>query len=103
MDLFKRKKEIKNHWVSNIKSNSHYKSQLVTKEFSQVKRINFDELFSPVVCYETAHLFLAVATLEDWDIYSVDVKTTYLYSNLDEEIYMEQPEGYRLSSKEKKV
>jgi len=47
--------------------------------------------------------FLAVTALEDWNIYSIDIKTAYLYSDLNEEIYMEQSEGFRLSSKKKKV
>ena len=38
-------------------------------------------------------ILLALATLEDWDIESLDIKTTYLYGELDEEIYMDQPEG----------
>jgi len=48
-------------------------------------------------------LFLAIATLEDWDIHSVDVKTAYLYGDLSKEIYIKQPEGFRLFSKENKV
>ena len=71
--------------------------------FFQIKEIDFDKLFFPVVCYETACLFLAIATLKDWDIHNVDIKTVYFYGNLDEKIYMEQSEGFRLSSKEKKV
>jgi hypothetical protein len=46
---------------------------------------------------------LSVATLEDYNVYSVDVKTAYLYGDLDEEIYMEQPEGFRLPGKGIKV
>ena len=84
MDFPKERKVIKNCWVFNIKSNSHYRSWLVAKEFSQVKRINLDKLFSPVVCYKTAYLFLAVTVLEDWNIHSVDVKTAYFYNDLDE-------------------
>ena len=98
-----KRKAIKNQWVFNIKSNDRYRSQLVVKEFSQIKGIDFDELFSLVVYYEIACLFLAVAALEDWDIHSIDVKTIYLYGNLDEKIYIEQPKGFRLSGKEKKV
>ena len=48
-------------------------------------------------------LFLAIATLEDWDIHSVDVKTAYLYGNLSKKIYIKQPEGFRLFNKENKV
>ena len=103
VDLPKRRKTVKNRQMFNIKPDGCYQSHLVAKGFSQVKGIDFDELFSPVVRYETARLLLAVAALEDLDIQSVDVKTAYLYGDLDEEIYMEQPEGFKLPGKENKV
>jgi len=83
--------------------NGRYRSCLVAKGFSQVEGIDFDELFSPVVRYETAWLLLAVAALEDLDIQSIDVKTAYLCGDLDKEIYIEQPEGFKLPGKENKV
>jgi len=89
--------------VFNIKPDGCYRSRLVAKGFSQVEGINFDELFSPVVRYKTARLLLAVVALEDLDIQSVDIKTAYLYGDLDKEIYMEQPEGFKLPGKENKV
>jgi len=52
MDLPKERKVVKNHWVFNIKPDGRYQSCLVAKGFSQVEDINFDELFSLVVCYE---------------------------------------------------
>ena len=103
MNLPKGRKAIKNYWVFNIKSDGYYRSWLVAKKFSQIDRIDFDELFSPVVCYKTVHLFLAVVALEDWNIHSVDVKTAYLYGDLDKKIYIEQPKGFRLPDKKKKV
>jgi len=103
VDLSKGRKTVKNCWVFNIKPDGHYQSRLVSKGFSQVKGIDFDELFSPVVRYKTARLLLAIAILEDLDIQSVDVKTTYLYGDLDEKIYMEQPVGFKLPGKENKV
>ena len=103
VDLLKRRKAVKNHWVFNIKPDDHYWSHLVAKGFSQVESIDFDELFSLVVHYKTTQLLLAVATLEDLDIQSIDVKIAYLYSNLDKEIYIEQPKGFRLPRKENKV
>jgi len=54
VDLPKRRKVVKNCWVFNIKPDSHYRSRLVAKGFSQVEGIDFNELFSPVVHYETA-------------------------------------------------
>jgi len=103
VDLPKRRKAVKNRWVFNIKPNGRYRSRLVAKGFSQVEGIDFDELFSPVVRYENVRLLLAVAALEDLDIQSIDVKTAYLYGNLDEEIYIEQSEGFKLPRKENKV
>ena len=103
IDLPKERKAVKNYWMFNIEFNGCYRSCLVAKGFSQVEGIDFDELFSPVVCYETVQLLFAVAALEDLDIQSVDVKTAYLYGDLDKEIYMEQPKGFKLSRKENKV
>jgi len=103
VDLPKRKKAVKNCWVFNIKPDGCHQSRLVAKGFSQVEGIDFDELFSPVVHYETIQLLLAIAVLKDLDIQSVNVKTAYLYGNLDKEIYMEQPEGFKLPGKENKV
>jgi len=103
MDLPKRRKAVKNCWVFNIKPHGRYRSCLVAKGFSQVKDIDFDELFSPVVHYETVRLLFAIATLENLDIQSIDIKTAYLYGNLDEKIYIEQPKGFKLPRKENKV
>jgi len=75
--------------VFNIKPDGHYQSCLVAKRFSQVEGINFDELFSLVVHYETTWLLLAIAALENLDIQSVDIKIAYLYGDLDKKIYME--------------
>ena len=40
------------------------------------------------------HILLALCALENWELEALDVKTAFLYGNLDEEIYMEQPEGF---------
>jgi len=47
-----------------------------------------------VVCFETVRLILGLATLEKWHITGLDIRNAYLYSKLDEEIYMEQHEGF---------
>ena len=48
-------------------------------------------------------LLLALSALEDWEIEALDVKTAFLYGNLDEELYMEQPEGFVKQGQERKV
>lgn len=60
-------------------------------------------MFSLVVCFETIYLILALAALENWHISYVDVKFAYLYSKLDEEIYIEQLKGFAANYQTHKV
>ena len=52
---------------------------------------------------ETVRLMLVLATLENWYITGLDVQSAYLYGKLNEEIYMEQPEGFAVPVQERKV
>ena len=97
------RKTIKNRWVFNVKSDGRRKAHLVAKGFSQVEGLDFDQIFSPIVRFETVRLILALAALEGWTISGLDVKSAYLYGTLDEEIYMEQPEGFVDANHPKKV
>jgi len=96
-------KAIKNRWVFNLKSNGHKKACLVTKGFSQVEGLDFDEIFSPVVWFELVCTILTLAALKKWKIKGLDVKSTFLYGMLDEELYMEQPQGFKVPGNEHKV
>ena len=77
-----------------MKSDGRKKAHLVVKGFSQVEGLDFDQVFSPVVRFETVHLMLALAALENWYITGLDIWSAYLYGKLNEEIYMEQPKGF---------
>ena len=79
VDPPKGRKIIKNRWVFDIKSDGRKKARLVAKGFSQVEGVDYNEIFSPVVRYETVRLMLALAALENWHITGVDVKTAFLY------------------------
>jgi len=85
------------------KSNGHKKARLVAKGFSQIEGIDFDQIFSLVVRYKSIHLLLVAAALEGWHIERLNVKSAFLYRQLDEEIYMEQPEGFKIHGQEWKV
>ena len=65
VDLPQDCKPIKCRWVYDIKTDGQKWGQLVTKGFSQIPGIDFDETFSPVACFETVRLLLAVSALED--------------------------------------
>ena len=97
------RKTIKCRWTYVMKSNRRYKVQLVVKGYTQVQGIDYEETFSPVVRYESIGYLLAHATLQDWEIEAMDVKLAYLHRVLEEEIYMEQPEGFVAKGDEDKV
>ena len=48
-------------------------------------------------------MMLALTALRDWHISGLDVKTAFLYGDLDEELYMEQPEGFKFPGQQNKV
>jgi Reverse transcriptase (RNA-dependent DNA polymerase) len=102
-DLPKGCKTIGCGWVFDIKSDGHKKARLVAQGFLQVEGIDFNELFSPVVHFESVQLVLALSTLEDCSCVGVDVCNAYIYGKLDEEIYMRQPKGFIARGQENKV
>ena len=103
VDLPPGRKPVKCRWVFVAKSDGCKKAHLVAKGFTQVYGIDFEETFSLVAQFETICILLTLATLEDWNIEPLNVKTAYLYGSLDEEIYMDQPEGYVKKGQEGKV
>jgi hypothetical protein len=103
VNLPQNRKPIKCRWVYDIKTDGRKRGRLVAKGFSQIPGIDFEETFSPVARFETVRLLLALSALEDWEIEALDVKTAFLYGNLDEELYMEQPEGFVVKGQERKV
>ena len=72
---------------------------MVIKEFSQKKGIDFDEIFSPVVKMSSIRVVLGLTASLDLEVEQMDVKTAFLHSDLDKEIYMEQPEGFKVKGK----
>ena len=95
----KNQKAISSKWVYCIKCDAagnpvHYKARLVARGFSQVYGLDYDKTYAPVTCLETIRLLLGIATQKDWEIRQIDVKSTYLNGDLDEDIYMEVPPGY---------
>jgi len=65
-----------------------YKARLVAKGFRQVQGIDYDETFSPVAMLKSIWIVLAIAAYFDYEIWQMDVKTTFLNGNLEEDVYM---------------
>ena len=98
--LPKGKRALKNKWVFSIKheeysSNPQYKTRLVVKGFSQRKGVDFDEIFSPVVKMTSIHTVLGLAASLDLEVEPMDIKIAFLHGDLEEEIYMKQPKGFK--------
>ena len=70
------------------------KERSVSKGFSQVEGIDYNETFGPVTKMNSMHRVLSLAALHNWKVHQMDVKFSFLHGDLQEEIYMEQPPRY---------
>jgi hypothetical protein len=80
-----------------------YKAQLVAKGYSQVEGIDFGEIFSPTAKLTSIRFILSIVVAFDLEVEQMDVKTTFLHGDLEEEIYMKQPEDFVVKGKKELV
>ncbi|UYV85057.1 K02A2.6-like, partial [Cordylochernes scorpioides] len=104
MDLPDNAKAIGCKWIFRIKRKGNgeidrYRARLVAKGFSQRRGIDYKETFAPVVRYDSVRVLLALATAMDMEIMQFDIKTAFLNGDLDEDIYMQIPEGIEVENK----
>jgi len=102
------KKVIGVKWIFKTKLNADgsinkHKARLVVKGYSQEPSIDFTETFAPVSRLDTIKLLLALAAQNGWHIFQLDVKSAFLNDVLNEEIYVEQPDGFEKEITSKKV
>jgi hypothetical protein len=90
----KGKNIVSSKWVFKIKDNGQFKARMVARGFSQEYGLDYFETYAPVARFASLRLVLAIAAYHCLQIQQMDVDTAFLYGNLEEEIYMEQPEGY---------
>jgi hypothetical protein len=89
--VFKRK-------LNNDGSVSRYKARLVAKGYSQRHGIDYEETYAPVAKFTSIRTILAIGAALDLEIHQMDVKTAFLNGDLEEEIYMDVPEGLKVPS-----
>ena len=80
-----------------------YKSWLVAKGYSRVEGIDFGEIFSPIAKLTSIRFLLSIDVSFDIEVEQMDVKTTFLHGDLEEEISMKQPEGFAVKGKKEMV
>jgi hypothetical protein len=86
-------------WIYKIKRKAdgtieRYKAYLVAKGFHQQEGIDFSETFSPIIKHATIRLVISLAVTYKWPIKQLDVQNAFLHGDLDETVFMLQPQGY---------
>nr|GEW40524.1 retrovirus-related Pol polyprotein from transposon TNT 1-94 [Tanacetum cinerariifolium] len=107
--LPKEKRVISYKWLFKVKDgipgveSNRYKARYVVCGFDQREGIDFIEVFSLVVRHNSIIVLLSIVALQDLELKQIDVKTTFLHGHLEEENYVEQPEGFKVPEKEDHV
>jgi hypothetical protein len=94
-----KRKIIKSKWVFKVKRRPDHsiqklKARLVAMGYSQVKGLDYQEVFSPTLRLETLRLILSLLASRNWKGRQIDFKTAFLNGHLDHTVYMEQPPGF---------
>ena len=80
-----------------------FEARLITKGYTQREGVDYEETFSPVTMLKSIKILLSIATFYDYEIWQMDVQTSFLNDNLEESIFMSQPEGFITQGQKQKV
>lgn len=100
----KGKSVVSSKWLFKIKHNDDgsiekYKARFVARGFSQKEGMDYEETFAPVARYTSIRTIIAIAASKGWKLHQMDVKTAFLNGVIEEEVYIEQPEGYEIQDR----
>lgn len=102
------KSVVTSKWIYKIKhvvdgSIDKYKERLIPRGFSQKGGIDYEEKFAPTTRHTTIRSLVSLAATMGWNIHQMDVNTTFLNETIDEEVYIEHPEGFEVNSRDSHV
>jgi hypothetical protein len=80
-----------------------YKARFVARGFSQKEGINYEETFAFVARYTSIRTIIALAAKMKWKLHQMDVKTAFLNGVIEEEVYIEQPQGFEVEDRKSHV
>ncbi|KAL0556725.1 hypothetical protein IC582_005241 [Cucumis melo] len=108
VDLPKGVKHIGCKWIYKRKRDSTgkvqtFKARLISKGYTQREGVDYEETFSHVAMLKSIRILMSIATFYDYEIWQMDVKTAFLNGNLEESIFMSQPEGFITQGQEQKI
>ena len=95
-------------WIYRTKLNvdnsiNKHKARLVVKGYAQIFGVDYSDTFAPIVRLDIIRLLLAISAQKGWKVFQLDVKSAFLNGVLQEEIYVEQPDGFVIQGAEDKV
>jgi hypothetical protein len=104
----KSKDVLSSKWIYKIKhaadeSIEKHKARFVARGFFEKEGIDYEETFAPVARYTSIRTIIALATKMKWKLHQMDVKTTFLNGVIEEEVYIEQPQGFGVEDRKTHV
>ncbi|KAL0439369.1 UNVERIFIED_CONTAM: Retrovirus-related Pol polyprotein from transposon RE2, partial [Sesamum latifolium] len=80
-----------------------FKARLVAKGYTQRPGIDFEKTYSPVTIFKSIRILLAIFAYYDYEIWWMDVKTSFVNGFIEKEIYMDEPIGFISKGEEEKI
>jgi hypothetical protein len=104
----KSKDVVSYRWLFKIKhvadgSIEKYKARFVARGFSQKEGIDYEETFTPMAKYTSIRTIKSLAAKMKWKLHQMDVKTTFLNGVIEEEVYIEKPQGFEVEDRRSHV